>query len=507
MGLEKEIDFEAKFTRKTDVETLNIGMSQEDIIEALHKDSEFFIQYYLGDDLEFPVPEFHKDSWNLITTEMILYIALALPRGHAKTTLSKLCCVWYLLFTPVRFIVYVSNTSNVAIEACQDIIKYMQSSNHVGVFGDLEFKIHREGHGYYKFHMKCPDGQGGFYQKFVILKALGAGQQVRGLNIDNTRPELAIVDDLEDNDNTATPMMQKKLKIWFFGAFMKAMSKKRKKVIYLGNMLSNQSILYSIVEKSTLWASRRFGALKSDGTPLWPEMWSLKEIQDDYLEYQREGLTALWFAEMMNMPMAEGTALIDPSEITYLPAVLPEQCKHSFITYDPAISQKTWANDSALVVHGYVNERWQIVEVVKGKFSLEQVFFLIVELGLKWHTKIVGIEKGAFEIGIKFIFEILMKAHNQFFQTFEVPHKNKSKVERLAAWCAALKTKHWVLTEGDQIITQQLIGFDPLKSNNVDDVIDACSMGPTMIELFIMDIMSEYEIGEDTFKVTHVISA
>jgi len=225
MGIEPQ-DYQTAFQAKKVVETIEVGVSQQDTIEALHKNGEFFINFYLGDDLEFPVPQFHKDGWNLITTEQILYIALALPRGHAKTTLSKLCCVWYLLFTPTRFIVYLSNTSNVAVEACQDIIKYLLNSNHVRLFGEPEFVIRREGHGYYKFNLMCPDGNGGFYKKFVILKALGAGQQVRGLNIDNTRPELAIVDDLEDNENTATPLMQKKLKIWFFGAFIKAMSKK-----------------------------------------------------------------------------------------------------------------------------------------------------------------------------------------------------------------------------------------------------------------------------------------
>lgn len=493
------------FSTKPDVETVDVAMSSFDTIEALHNSASFFINFFLGDRIEYGVPEFHINSWNLITTEQILYIALALPRGHAKSTLSKLCCVWYILFTETRFIVYVSNTHPVAAEAVKDIIGYMQSENFAKIFGNLEFKVEREGHGYYKFWINVPNGEGGFNRKFVIVKAMGAGQQVRGLNIDNERPQLAIVDDLEDNDNTATPMLQKKLKLWFFGAFLKALSKKRRKVIYLGNMLSNQSILYSLCEKSELWHSMRFGALLSSGVPLWPEMWSIAEIQSDYLEYQREGLTSLWFAEMMNMPMAEGTALIDPADITYLPAVLPGEQKTAFLTYDPAISQKTWANDSAIAVHAYVKDRWQIVETVKGKYSPEQIFFLIVELCQKWNTRVVGIEKGAFEIGLKLIFDILMKAHNQSFYTYEVPHKNRSKVERLAVWCAALKRKIWVLTEGEQTITHQLIAFDPLKSNNVDDVIDACSMGMTMTELYMPDIMDQFSISDNSYQVTNVV--
>lgn len=487
------------------VEMQSTGMSREDIIAALHDDGKFFINFFLGEELLFDVPPFHIESWDLITCTEIAQIALALPRGHAKTTLSKLCCVWYLLFTETRFIVYVSNTAAIAAEACKDIVAYMRSSNFTQVFGEARFTVDREAHGYYKFYITIPDGRGGFKQKFVILKALGAGQQVRGLNIDNERPQMAVVDDLEDNENTATTMLQKKLKTWFYGAFIKAMSRKQKKVIYLGNMLSNQGILYHLCEKSDEWHTIRYGALLSSGLPLWPEIWTKEALQKDYLEYQRLGLTALWFAEMMNMPMAEGTALIAPEEITYLPPVVPGEQTNCFITYDPAISVKTWANDSALAVHAFVKDRWQIVEIVSGKYTIDMIFFLIVELCIKWNTRLLGVEAGAFQVGIKLIFDILMKAHNQSFICYEVPHKNVRKVERLAAWCSALKRKHWVLTEGEHEITQQLIGFDPLKTNNVDDIIDACAMGITMTELYMPDIMEQYTITNTTYVVTNVV--
>lgn len=487
------------------VETIDVEMGRDDIIEALHKDGKFFINFFLHDELTYDVPEFHIECWNHITNEMILYIALALPRGHAKTTLSKLCCVWYFLFTDTRFIVYVSNTAPIAAEACKDIIAYIRSDNFAQIFGEPQFTVDREGHGYYKFHLQVPDGRGGFRSKFCILKALGAGQQVRGLNVDNERPQLAVVDDLEDDENTGTPALQKKLKKWFYGAFIKALSKKRKKVIYLGNMLSNQSILYQLCEKSEYWHSIRKGALLSNGLPLWSDMWSLDDLRRDFVEYQNMGQTALWFAEMMNMPMAEGTALITPEEITYLPPIIPGQQSTAFITYDPAISLKTWANDSAIIVHAYVCDRWQIVEVFCGKYEPEKIFHILIELCQKWNTRCVGIEGGAYQLGLKVIFDILMKAYNQSFNVYEIPHQNRAKTERLAVWCAALRKKIWCLTEGDHVITQQLISFDPLKSNNVDDVIDACSMGIVMTERYMPEIMEQFKFANNTYTPNRVI--
>src|SRR3546814_6718249 len=75
-----------------------------------------------------------------------------------------------------------------------------------------------------------------------MLRAVGAGQQMRGINIDNQRPDMAVVDDVEDNENTESELLQKQLDRWIFGPFLKALAR-RKKVIWLGNMLQKTSLI------------------------------------------------------------------------------------------------------------------------------------------------------------------------------------------------------------------------------------------------------------------------
>ncbi len=189
--MNKEFDPTVELEQIRQAETADVQMQRDEIVNALEKNCEFFIQFFLGEELQFPVPQFHKDCWELLTREQILYIALALPRGHAKTTLTKLACVWHFLFTDIRFIVYVSNTHTIASEACKDIMNFIRSENFRQVFGDVQFDIEQDNKGYYKFWINVPDRQGGYKRKYCILKSMGAGQQVRGLNIDNERPELA----------------------------------------------------------------------------------------------------------------------------------------------------------------------------------------------------------------------------------------------------------------------------------------------------------------------------
>lgn len=479
-------------------------MSTGEIISALKSSCSFFMNFFLPDELEYEVPEFHPTTWEYLISVTIEQVALALPRGHAKTTLAKLAVVWYFLFTPFRFCIYTSNTHAVAAEACLDVIKYITSDNFVSVFGAVTFDVKQDQKGFYKFTMRFIDEAGNLREKDCILKAMGAGQQVRGLNIDNTRPELAIVDDLEDQDNTATPVLIKKLAQWFFGAFFKALSRRRRKVIYIGNMLSNRSLLYHFCEKSDDWHSLRYGCVLSDGRPLWPDMWPIDKIKKDFEEYRKLNLTPLWFAEMMNLPVAEGNLLIESDDIPYCPILLPGEQKAAFITIDPAISEKTWADDRAIAVHAlHPGGHWQVVEYVTGKFPPDHMFWIVVELCQKWRTRVVGIEQAGYQMALRYLFETLGAINHQHFDIVEIPHKNKSKVERLAVWCSLLRKRAWMLNEGDWEITEQLMAFDPMKKNNVDDLIDACSMGVTMVDLYLPSIMEAYEVvpAKDMYRV------
>lgn len=482
--------------------TTQVQLTHADILRAMRTSAEFFIQFFLAEELEYPVPKFHVDTWNLMNDDAKEQIAAALPRGTAKTTLAKLTAVRHILFTDTRFIVYVSNTALVAAEACKDIMNYMRSTNFEAVFGRVEFETEQDGRGFYKFYLQYVDGAGNLRRKFCILRAIGAGQQVRGLNIDNTRPELAIVDDLEDDSNTATKELQTKLKIWFYGPFIKAMSRKRRKIIFIGNMLSNRSLLYHFCETSDEWHSMRYGVILSDGTPLWSEIWSLDEIRKDFLEYQSANLVGRWFAEMMNMPIADGNLLIDAEDIYYVPAVMPGDEEAAFITVDPAISLKTHSDDTAISVHGLVNGLWRVVEYIAGKYTPDQLFMLLLAMCQKWNTRCVGIEMAGYQAALKFLFEVLMQVHQQQFSIYEVPHKNRPKHERIAAWCSLIRKKQWALTEGDYAITEQLLMYDPAKKNNRDDLIDSCSMGVTMIDMYMGAIMEKYEPDFTRFRVT-----
>src|SRR3546814_17366250 len=104
-------------------------------------------------------------------------VLLAIPRDHAKTTLSKLAVVWYFRYTNHRFCVYLSNTNTIAKNACKDIIGYQKSPNSIAVFGEIKMIKESEPDALWIFEFTTPEGR----VMKCILRPVGSGSQFRDL--------------------------------------------------------------------------------------------------------------------------------------------------------------------------------------------------------------------------------------------------------------------------------------------------------------------------------------
>ncbi len=475
------------------VEISKVSVNVLQIREALRNSPEFFIHFFLGEQLTEEVPPFHIEVFYEMTHAEISRLAIAIPRGHAKTTLAKLACVWYLLFSEYRFILYVSGSHDLVVPYVNDIARFFKSDNFKSIFGAIEWHIDRDGTGEYKFRIHS-------LKKTCMLKGLGSGQRVRGINIDNERPQLAICDDLEDDEDVETDTMHKKMLRWFYGAFYKCLNPFNNKIIILGNLIGKQSVLYKVLQLAT-WRSFLYGALKADKAPLWPEMWSLKKLNADYQEYVEQGMAGKWFAEMMNQPTAEGGNIIDAAEIYYLPPRLPEEVAFGYITIDPAISKEKWADNAAVGAQGWVEEQgiWQVLQYEYGKgVNPTTLFWMAIKLAKHWGFRYIGVERAAMQEVLEHHFTHLLLLHNlqHLYEFVAVGTGNQRKAQRIISWSTGLKKSMKLiptraLTYGDFVVTQQLLNYEPSKRENDDDVIDMLAQGEQMQRLHLAKIMQQ----------------
>ena len=75
-----------------------------------------------------------------------------------------------------------------------------------------------------------------------MVEAIGSGKKIRGRKHRNWRPDLLVLDDIENDENVRTPEQRKKLESWFLKAVSKA-GDDYTDIIYIGTLLHYDSLL------------------------------------------------------------------------------------------------------------------------------------------------------------------------------------------------------------------------------------------------------------------------
>ena len=478
-----------------------VAVGTDELRTVLQYSYSAFIKLFLYDQegIEKGVPDFHEWVMSLMNSSAYEAIAIAIPRDHAKTTLAKLTAVHHFIYTAHRFLIYVSNTSTIAVNAVRDIANFIRSPLCKSVYGEAVFTEAKEAVGNYTLH---------WCNKIIIIRALGAGQQVRGMNVDNQRPDLAIVDDLESaEEGESNKLGYEPLKKWFYGTFAKAMDRRKSKIIQIGNLVSTKSILNDHL-KSPYWKSVCMAVITEDGHTLWPARWTITQLRMELLRYIQEGQLYTWLAEMMNMPTTQANKILDPNNLAITVPADPgdESLILRCITVDPAITDNMGHAHAAVVcVHVFNGAYWQLAEK-RSQYgaTVYDLYNTIMELALRWKVRVVGVESVAFQTALIHVCE--HEAASAGYRHMEfVPVKTyqKAKSDRILAWVAMIKRGMYRFSINDYDLLQQIQEYDLNSKKNKDDEIDCCAYVVQMISLYL-DRIADIMKPEEEQAVAHI---
>lgn len=459
----------------------DVAIDRVQLIEAMRTDCVTSLAFYLQDDLTLEVPDLHKEIWAEMV-EMVRKVNLdewvdhmqklfCVPRGFAKTTVVKVAVTLFMRYSRLSFTLYTSLTTIMARNACRDIFKWFTGDNDQILHGKCDVEKANETEGLWILHIWTPD----FGRKRIILKALGADQQVRGTNIENRRPDLIVLDDVEDNNTARTAESQAQLDVWLMGNLLKASARRSVRII-VGNMINNRTMLYRF-SKDPNWNPTIFGAIVRDKVTgalksLWEEFFPLTKLLAELKDYRSKGVGHVWIYEMMNMT-ADTVFKTELSQAIRLPRPMPEQVTAGFITVDPAFGQKGWNDESALVVHvkieGHVIPH--AVESRKGRWTEDAMLDNLIEMSQYWNLCCWGIESVAAQKLLIPLFT-LMLADRQWpkdlIQMIPLPSGNTAKSSRILAAAKSVGSGSYGIVEEEEELFLQLEGYDPASGTHED---------------------------------------
>ena len=222
-------------------------------------------------------------------------LAVVAPRGHGKSTISSLAVpAWSAAYQKKQYIIFISANGDVARNFLGKIQRVLESPEIIKDFGHLRDKKKA----WNVDELQTSTG--------VWIACTGWQSGLRGLNKDS-RPDLIILDDLEDKAVIASESLQKKLDS-FFRDELGRLGDYKTDMFYIGTLLSEDALLARVIKEASwkvLFYKRVISFPKNE--KLWGE-WSniynklentnrLDDAYEFYLDNKEEmldGVKVLW---------------------------------------------------------------------------------------------------------------------------------------------------------------------------------------------------------------------
>lgn len=458
-------------------------------------------------------PEFHRECWDLCTSEN-KFVAMAAPRGHAKSTAITLGYgLATLLFRERRFMLLVSDTESQASLFLgtfkQELTENEELINLFGIKrnekGQVQFQKDTET----DIIVECEDGH-----RFRII-AKGAEQKLRGLIWNGSRPDIIVCDDMENDELVLNKERREKLRRWFKGALLPCRSDNGI-IRIVGTILHMDSLLErlmpSLTDKHTvddglkisstkkaMWKAVKYRAHNPDYTRLlWPEKKSAKEFQLLYEEALRDGTSDVYSQEYLNIPIDETTSLFKRSD--FLPLPEEEPYLNYYCTVDLAIDSKQTSDYSVFLVAGVDESRnIHIVDVIKDRLDGREIVDLLIKLEEKYRFHAIGIEDMQVSKAIgPFLREEMLK-RNVFPNLYKLSHGKVDKVARARSIQGRMRI-HSVLFDHD---ADWFPGFQDeclsFPRGRHDDQVDCFSYLGIMLDV-LLEAPTQLEVDEDEYE-------
>lgn len=433
--------------------------------KIFEKDIELYAKFFFGHHLVLDTPQFHKELYQLLEKGG-KRIAIAAPRGHAKSTIFDLIYLsWLIVHKKTKFTLLISDT-------------YSQSTLFLETI-KAEFEANERLRAFYGNLVTEKWSEEEIVVGDVMVKALGANMKVRGLKYRNFRPDMVLCDDLENDEMVENKERREKLSRWFNGALIPSLAPEGK-VFVIGTILHYDSLLNNLINEKRYpdWNKKIYRAVM-DGRALWPEHLNLQQLEDIKQNYMREGQGFLFYQEYMNDPVSDEFRKFKFEKIKFFdPKEQEGKQLNVYMAVDRAYSMEKTADFTGIVIVGVDSDnRWYILDAERFKGNEKSLIEKLFDLKKFYSPLKVGIEQRSYLYTLKPTLDEEMRRRNEFFNVEELKDLGKSKALRIEALLPRYEASGMFFKKGQDDLIDELTTFP---RGQYDDLIDALAYITTM---------------------------
>ena len=425
-------------------------------------------------------------------------LAIGLPRGFGKTSVIKLFIVYCILFTKKQFILVINDTAAKAENTISDVIDMLEEPNVKKVFGDWRLGIEKDTQEIKKF---------GYRGRNIIIAALGAGSSMRGLNIKNIRPDVMIFDDIQSRETADSEVLSTNLEKWLVGTAMKAKAPTGCLYIFLANMYPTKWSLLRRLKANPTWTKFIAGGILADGTSLWEELQPIEQLHKEFQNDLSMGRPEVFYSEVLNDENASSNNLVDFSKIpkyTRLEDTIPSG---KFVLIDPS-GNKNRSDETAISYNEVFDSVPVLRKLTHKRLSPGDTIRQALTYCLENNCKLVIIESVAYQASLCYWFNFICQQIGiTGIECVEIHPGGYSKNHRILTMFKQLPAGEIEIhPEVFPEVSIEILGFNPLKTDNTDNILDLLAYLTKAVEMYGDLMMFTNEIYEQEFAGAKVIN-
>jgi len=464
------------------VENLNLPIAE--VVKLGAVDNEIYARTFFPKTFRQSSPPFQKEIWRDLDDPNVTNSNQRIFRGAAKTTISRVFSSKRIAYGVSKTILYVGASEGAAARSGAWLRNNVERNKlWAGAFNlspgrkwtDTEFEIW---HDTLKQNIWC--------------MFTGITGNVRGINFDDYRPDLIVLDDILTDENCATQEQREKISDLVHGALKKSLAPKvddpNAKLVMLVTPQHNEDVS-SVAKKDPTWKTLEFGCFTEETKDLpvneqesrWPERFPTADLRKEKLAAIAINKLSTFTREMeVKLTSKESSTFLLPW-LNYWTQPGPVPNCYNVLAIDP-----TPPPSDKQLAKGLVGSDWEVLHVwgrrgdnyylqerraARGEtpdWTITNVF----ELALRYRVGMIIVESVAYQRTLKWLLEKEMAKRRQYYQILPFIGQNKYARIRSAFAGPASHGQIWVRPEDTPFIEQ----FETYPSSDHDDELDAGSI-------------------------------
>lgn len=454
-----------------------VVIPRAELLKVCAVDTNFYCHYFFPKAFRQSSPAFHLDFWDKFEDPEYDYFAAEMFRGSAKTTLTRAGISKRIAYGISRNILSVAISEGMAVHTVAWIRRQMETNSRW-----TDTFMLQKGKKWSDDWLEIINVPLGIT---INLVAKGMTSGLRGLNLDDWRPDFIVCDDICNEENTATEEQRNKTKDLFFGALAPSLAPKSeaplRKFVLLQTGLNKDDVI-NLAHKDPTFRTVKYPKLIEDenGVPAsaWPERFPVAEVLKEKEDYARRNQIHVWLREFGCKIISRETAPLRGEWLREY-QVLPNGLEY-YLGLDPAISKKTKAHRAAGALIGLQKKTGDIYLVnyfaQQGK-SPEELWLWFLNSYRTFRPRKQGVETVAFQAMLAWYFRQKM-TETQTWIPIEEVNDRRSKTDRIIQALSGLSSqgRFWISPNH----TQFKEGWETWTEENDWDLGDAVAQAITL---------------------------